>query len=110
DEPRRVVEVLSQPVTPRERLVDERIDLELGLAHRGEDEVLVRDDPPASLPEHALVDEALHPGAEPPGAIGVGRSDATTGRPDRSARKTYLVPAVQRHVVRHDHVGASTDA
>ena len=46
---------------------------------------------------------------DPPGTVAVGRADAPTGGPDRRLGEARLVAAVERDVVRHDHVRAAAD-
>ncbi len=110
DQPGRIVEVGSQPFAPADGVVDERIDRERLRAHRREQEVLVGEQAPEPLAEHGRVEQVLHPQAQPPGAVGVGRPDAAPGRPHLGAVEPRLVGPVEREVVRHDHVRAPADA
>ena len=61
------------------------------------------------LAEDRLVEQVLHPEADAPGAVAVGRPDAAAGRADLGAGEAGLVRPVEGHVVRHDHVRAAAD-
>ncbi len=59
--------------------------------------------------QDVAVEEVLHPQAEPPCPVAVGRPDATPRRADLAGAQSRLVGDVERHVVRHDHVRAAAD-
>ena len=110
DEPGGVVEVRAEALAPGQALGDERLHLEGVDAHRREEQVLVHEGPGDALAEDGLVDQVLHPEAQAPGAVAVRGPDAAAGRAHLRVREAALVPLVERHVVRHDHVRAAADA
>src|SRR5919112_4967372 len=106
DEPRHVGEVRRKAASPGERLLDERLDLEVGLgAERGEDGVLLGEQALEPRPERPLVEEVLEADPVPRCPILVRRSDAPTRRADARTTQSGLAGHVEGTVVREDHVG-----
>ena len=108
-QPRRVVQVRAKALPPADGHCHERFDLERGAAHALEQPVLVRQRALDPLAQHGRVEEVLHAQAQPPGPIAVAGPDPPTSRSDLGVAEPGLVGDVERHVVRHDHVGAATD-
>ncbi len=59
------------------------------------------------LAEDVLVEEILHPDAEPHRLVGVGRADAALGRAELRLAEMTLVKGVELLVVREDQVGVA---
>ena len=110
DEPGRVVEVIAQPLAPAEGLLDAAASTsKVGLPIARQQQVLVRQRALDPLAQDRGIEQVLHPEAETPGPVAVGRPDPAAGRADLRTTEPRLVADVERDVVRHDHVGAPAD-
>jgi hypothetical protein len=110
DEPGRVVQMVRETLAPGGGQLDERFDLEGLAAHRREQQVLIRQQPPQAGAEHLPVEQVLHAEPDAPGAVAVCRPDPPPRGPDLRAVEPNLVRPIQGHVVRHDHVRAPAHA
>ncbi len=111
DEPRRVGDVRTKPITPGDGLVDELVGPEGPTAPmRREQEVLVGQDVLELGPAQPAVEQVLHPEADAPGPIGIGRADPPPRRADLAVAEPRFHGPVEGDVVRHDHVGRGADA
>ena len=86
DQPGRVIEVVAQPDAPAERLLDERLDLECRAAHPAEHQVLVGERALDPFAQDRRIEQVLHPQAESPGPVAIGRPDPAAGRARPSRR------------------------
>ena len=111
DEPGDVDEVRSEPAAPGQRLLDEWLRFEPRFrAQRGQDRVLLRQDPVELHPEDPRVEEVLEPEAGARRSILVGRPDPPPCRPDLRPGQTCLAGDVERPVVRQDQVAGEAGA
>ena len=111
DEPRRVGEVALEAAAPARRELDERLDLEALLAaDRRQQTVSVRDDGAQLGSQDLGIQQVLHPQPDPPGPVGVGRSDAAVGRAEGLVPQSCLEGPVERQMVGQDHVRAPAHA
>src|SRR5207249_1377347 len=79
-------------------------------AQRGQDRVLLRQDPVELHPEDPRVEEVLEPEAGARRSILVGRPDPPPCRPDLRPGQTCLAGDVERPLVRQDQVAGEAGA
>ena len=96
----------AQPLGVPEQLLDDPIGLcRTGVVDLDEHLVLQRQGRLDLLPQDALVEEVLHPDADPVHLVGVGRPDAAARGADPAGAEEALGDLVEGAVVRRDDVG-----